>query len=82
MIDFSPVIKAGLKQREFAALVGVSRATVNKWMRGGAPHHLVLAKVLDVLLGLDAAVKKGTLPLQTSAPRMDRYSLIQQAVQG
>jgi transcriptional regulator with XRE-family HTH domain len=63
-MDFSIVKEAGLSQREFAALCGVSRETANMWCRGKwKPHRLHNAHIQMHLDELKSAVQWGFLPL-------------------
>lgn len=53
MFDFSLVAKAGLTQREFAALVNVSRVAANAWISGRRRpqlrRHVRVERVMDLL---------------------------------
>jgi DNA-binding XRE family transcriptional regulator len=73
--DFSVLAKAGLTQDDFAKLVGVSRVSVNMWMRGKVkPHTLVHDKITKLLVSVEYAVDNGFLPLQERLARGERFS--------
>ena len=62
--DFTIVARAGLTQKEFATLTGVSRATVNMWVRGKMkPHRYLKTKAARVVSALEKAIVDATLPL-------------------
>jgi hypothetical protein len=80
-MDFSPFIKAGLLQREVGTLVGVCRATVNRWLVGATnPHHLISNHVLTVLGRVEAAVDEGELPLSPDLPKAERLARLEQVL--
>lgn len=63
-MDFSIVNKAKLSQKAFAAIAGVSRVTMSKWMTGKTkPHHLHERKIQQLLTALQMAVDSEDLPL-------------------
>lgn len=65
--DFTIVARAGLTQKEFATLTGVSRATVNLWVRGKMkPHRYLKTKAARVVSALEKAIVDATLPLPKS----------------
>ena len=61
--DFSVLDTAGVSQVQFGRLVGVSRITVNCWVRGrhapGKQHTRRITAVLDML---KEAVERNVLP--------------------
>lgn len=62
-MDFSIIKRAGVGQREFADLCGVSRVTVNSWVQGyTSPSRHVSKQVNRNLLLLRAAAKLRYLP--------------------
>jgi len=80
-MDFSVVKKAGLYQHEFGDLCGVSRVTVNLWVRTPTkPHPLIRNKVKDILSGLQSAVSAGALPIPNNVPKKNRMEKIRQVV--
>ena len=80
-MDFTPIKRAGLKQIEFAALVGVSRPTVNLWVRGKMhPNRYIQKHVKDTLAAVQAAVKNGDLPLPAHLGPDYRTAAIGEAV--
>lgn len=63
-MDFSVIKRARMTQGEFADLVGVSRVTVNQWVRGKMrPHRYTSAKIGAMLEHLESAAEFGELPL-------------------
>lgn len=63
MLDFSFAKSANLTQAELAAALGVSRVTVNLWIKGKSkPHRLHAGEIKKRLALLKAAVESGTLP--------------------
>lgn len=63
-MNFDTIKKAGLTQNQFAALVGVSRVTVNTWIKGHFnPQARLRARVRKALDLLDRAVYDGVLPV-------------------
>lgn len=80
---FTEVLKkTGLTQVELAELFGVSRITVNAWLRGRfAPHPLHKDKIHTMIQQIEAAVDKGQLPLPAGIPKHQRISAAQTAIQ-
>jgi len=72
--DFTIIREAGLSQREFAELAGVSRVTVSNYTSGkcGVGPH-VAPKVSRALKIVAAALRIGTLP--SSMPPATRHSI-------
>lgn len=65
--DFSILGRAGLTQAQFADLVGVSRITVNTWVRKRFnPHPTLRPRVHAALKELRAQVRAGELPITTN----------------
>lgn len=80
-IDFAVVAKAGLTQKEFAELCGVSRITANLWVRGhNQPHAYIRDKVAEIIASLVDAVDRGSLPLSGRAPAPSRVDAITKAL--
>lgn len=78
-MDFSPFIKAGLLQREAGTLIGVCRATINRWYTGATnPHHLISSRVSEVIARVEAAVDEGELPLDPDFPKADRQDKLEE----
>ena len=78
--DFTIVARAGLTQKEFAALTGVSRATANLWVRGKMnPHRYIKSKAARVVSTLEKAILDATLPLSPDIKRVEREAAIQVA---
>lgn len=77
-MDFAVIEQAGISQGQFASLVGVSRITVNTWVRGRFSPRPDIArragKVLDLVL---SAVQSGRLPV----PVVDHRSATDQELQ-
>lgn len=65
---FEGIEAAGLSQSELAALYGVTRVTVNYWLKGHAqPHKMIEVHVRKTTAAIMAAVKAKTLPLHRYA---------------
>lgn len=78
--DFTIVTRAGLTQKEFAALTGVSRVTANMWVRGKMkPHRYLKTKAARVVSTLEKAVADATLPLPKEIKRYERDAAIKAA---
>ena len=68
--DFSIVAASGLTQKEFAALVRVSRISVIHWMQGRCkPSRHVAPRLTEILKRVREAVDSGTLPPPTAVVR-------------
>lgn len=66
-MDFSTISRAGLTQKQFGALVGVERVTVNTWVKGKfRPNARLSGRVAAALRLLKQAVKDGHLPIDDS----------------
>ena len=62
-MDYGILKKAGVGQKEFAELVGVSRITINNWVTGrNNPSKHLAQKVRVQLTLVTAANRLGTLP--------------------
>lgn len=62
-MDFELISKAGLKQKEFADLLGVTRTTVNLWVTGKMkPHRLLRTNVERALAALTKGIDSNQLP--------------------
>jgi len=80
-MDFTVVSKAGLTQREFATLCGVSRVTVNLWVKGKMrPCRFIAPFVQDTLDAINHAMSKGRLPLPGKSDRKERVDLLLKAL--
>lgn len=78
--DFTIVARAGLTQKEFAMLTGVSRATANMWVRGKMnPHRYLKTKAARVVSTLEKAITDATLPLPKEIKRTEREAAIKSA---
>ena len=72
-MDLSPFTNAGLLQREVADIVGVCRATVNRWYRNQTqPHTLINKRLGQILERVEQAVDDGDLPLNASLAKDER----------
>lgn len=61
-LDFKPLDDAQVTQTEFAAILGVSRITTNRWIRGAMPSPLARRSAQALLDELAKAVEAGLLP--------------------
>ena len=79
--DFTIVARAGLTQKEFATLTGVSRVTANLWVRGKMrPHRYLTTKAARVVSTLEKALVCATLPLSKEIKSPDRGAAILAAI--
>ena len=68
MLDFSFAKTAKLTQTELAAALGVSRVTVNLWIKGKSkPHRLHAGDIKRRLTILRELVESGKLPVGKTA---------------
>ena len=80
-LDFTVVNRAGLTQKEFASLAGVSRVTTNTWVRGKMkPHRYIRARAEKFVALLERAVECAALPLPVTTRRLDRPFAIKEAL--
>lgn len=78
-MDFSVIDRAGLSQKQFASLIGVSRITVNTWVMGHfSPGRKVAGRVRTALDLLRQAVKAKQLPVDKDLPQ----KLLQEQLDG
>lgn len=77
--DLTPAIRAQLNYSEFGRLCGVSRATARLWLLvpGTKPRSHHIERATQVIARIEAALSRGTLPLQSS--RKNRRDLEIQA---
>jgi transcriptional regulator with XRE-family HTH domain len=79
--DFTIIPRAGLTQKEFAVLTGVSRVTVNLWSRGKMrPHRYIKPRTIRVINTLETAVANGLLPIPSSVALPERGRAIKHAI--
>jgi predicted transcriptional regulator len=72
-LDFGVIERAGITQGEVAALLGVSRVTVNKYCMGHAqPHSLISKRVGKFLALLESRLAEGKLPIAPSDVRHEQ----------
>ena len=62
-LDWSVLRRAKVTQSDFAAIVGVSRVTVNSWIHGKPVNQLRMTKIQRVIESLSQCVAEGALPL-------------------
>jgi transcriptional regulator with XRE-family HTH domain len=80
--DFTVVARAGLTQKEFASLAGISRVTANMWIRGKMkPHRYIKAHAHRVINRLELAVQKLALPVPKQLKAGERTQAILVAFQ-
>lgn len=66
-MDFGVIANAGLTQAQFASLVGVSRVTVNTWIKGHyRPGNAVRGRVIRALELIKQAFADGKLPINAT----------------
>jgi DNA-binding XRE family transcriptional regulator len=60
---FKPLLQSGMTHNEFASLIGVSRGSVNNWIKGHtAPTKKLQVRVRRCLVLVAVAVERGYLP--------------------
>jgi DNA-binding XRE family transcriptional regulator len=64
-IDFSTLTEAGVSQGDFAYLCGVSRVTVNLWVKGNPPNRFLKTQVANTIAAIKCSVIDGRLPLKS-----------------
>lgn len=63
-MDLGTINRAGITQREFAELAGMSRVTVNRWVMGEREPQPANRKAAeDTLSKLNDLIEDGKLPL-------------------
>lgn len=76
-MDFAVIAAAGLTQAEFAEVAGVSRITVNSWVRGKMrPHRYIKLDVEALLVKIEAALHNKVLPLAANIVRDHRVAAV------
>lgn len=72
---------AGLTQVELAELFGVSRITINAWLKGRFnPHPLHRDRVNALTQRIERAVSQGHLPLPGGVPKHQRIVAAKAAI--
>jgi transcriptional regulator with XRE-family HTH domain len=80
-MDFTLLTRAGMTQREFADISGVSRATVNMWSTAKMkPHRYIEDRIASVLAAVKSAIENDALPLPRSVPKHQRLAALQAAL--
>lgn len=78
MNQMNTFIRAGLRQREVAQLLGVCRASVNRWYKGHTePSHLLTDRLTDFTSHVNDLVDKGALPLSPDLSPDERLPKLQ-----
>lgn len=76
-MDFSMISRSGLTQREFGALCGVGRVTVNLWIAGKmGPHRYIRDTVERALSMVSAALDDSKLPFSNTATKEERQAAV------
>lgn len=76
-MDFTIIERAGITQAQFGELVGVTRFTVNTWVKKKfQPRPGVRPRTVAVLQALDHAIAQGVLPV----PKVDRDERVKEAL--
>ena len=76
VIEFSPMVQAGLTKTEFAAILGITRVTVHRWIEDSKEPTPYLRTAVDNLLRtLQEAVEKGLLPGQLAELSPSRHTM-------
>lgn len=69
-------IAAGLTQVEMAIIMGVSRATMNKWYKGAGVHPMLEPKLIKVLRNIVRLTQTGTLPVSIRVGQSARNRIV------
>ena len=78
-MDFSALQTAKITQSEFASLVGVSRITINLWVRGKAnPNRFIADRVTEILGAAKDALESGSLPVARSVAKDKRLDTLKE----
>lgn len=81
-MNFDLISQAGLTQKEFAEVCGVSRTTVNLWSNGKMkPHRFIKARISAVLNAMERAIMANDLPMKTKSRGVSRVEAIRQQLQ-
>lgn len=76
-MDFSVIDRSGITQSQFAALAGVSRVTVNTWVRAKfQPRGHIRERVHKLVLLLHDAINEGTLPVAVADRRKESEAVL------
>lgn len=76
-MDFTIIERAGITQAQFGELVGVTRFTVNTWVKKKfQPRPGIRARAAATLQALDRAVNQGLLPV----PKSDHDAKVKEAL--
>lgn len=80
-MDFSVIDRGELTQKEFSVLCGVSRVTVNLWVRNKMqPHRYIRQRIERLVAQLNSAVDQGTLPLAHELTPEQRIAALREMV--
>lgn len=79
-MDFTILEKAGVRQTEFAKLVGVSKIAVHKWTKGGGIDKRHSDKINKIMNAIEGATADGYLPIAPGTPHDERIKAIQKAL--
>lgn len=81
MNQMQTFIRAGLRQREVAELLGVCRASVNRWYKGHTePSHLLTDRLTEFTANVNQLVDAGTLPLNPDLTPEERLPKLQELI--
>lgn len=82
-MEMNRFIRAGLRQREVAELLGVCRASVNRWFKGHTePSHLLTDRLTTFADNVDNLVDSGELPLNPDLTPEERLPKLQKLFNG
>lgn len=80
-MNIETLLNTGLTQAELGRVFGVSRITINAWMRGRfAPHRLHREHIKAQGEKLAQALAAGKLPIPGSVPKSRRPEAIAEAL--
>lgn len=75
-LNFGVLQEAGITQTEFADLLGVTRITVNAWVRGGTPTGYLIPAVTQLLANIQQAVDSGLFPGDLASLHPNRFTVV------
>lgn len=79
-MNFEILAKAGVRQTEFAKMVGVSKIAVFKWTKGGGVDRRHSEKIGKLLAVIEGALQNNHLPIPEGTPNDERLKTIQKAL--
>ena len=79
-IDFEVLKAAKIRQGELADMLGVSRVSVAKWVKGANIHPLRINKVKKYMDAISSAVEDKRLPLDKTVSTIFRMDVMKRII--